>query len=240
MYVLMPVGLNVLVMLGLAILLNYILLDRVYPIAKPLADKRPDPHTTAKTPLTEDITQSVAEFDSFVDVSISDLAKLFTAVQLRSYQRKHRQVTCGELRHVGIMTLDYDTEVEVAWALMQEQHIQVMPVLDRAKHVIGIVTAHDFLKFVNLKPYVSIQKYFLSFIRKTNDLSTTKPEAIGHIMTRKVATLKQSSSIIEALQIMSTDGHRYLPIVDDQEHFVGMVFQVALMQALFETILLQQ
>lgn len=242
MFVLMPVGLNVVIMLGLAVVFNRVVLYRPYPALNPPAIKKiaqaPEKNRLADT-YQQDLLAALAGFESFVDVSYDDLGKLFTTVHLLRYQRSHVQITCSDIMLRHIITLDYDTDVEAAWALMQEQHLKAIPILDRAKHVIGIVTMHDFLKFVRLTPYTNMQKNFWAFIRKTPALSTSKPESIGHIMTRNPTKLNESASIVEAVQLMAAQKHRYIPIVDDQQHFVGMLFQEDVMAALLDKIAMQ-
>lgn len=247
MFVLMPVGINVMIMLVLAIVFNRYLLKRSYPVFNPpLAAKMPLMSTAKlkKNRFTDmyqqDLLTALSNFEGVIDVSYHDLSKLFAAVHLLGYQRSHAQLTCGDIMLRDIIMLDYDTDVEAAWALMHAQHLKAMPVLDKAKHVIGIVTAYDFLKFIKLTPYRDFQKRLLDFIHKTPDLSTTKPEAIGHIMTRAVAKLAQSASIIEALHLMTTQGHYAIPIIDEQQHFVGMVFQRDVMAALLNKALMQR
>lgn len=242
MFVLIPVGLNVIIMLGLAIMFNRLILHRPYPALNPPALK----HFTQapeKNRLTnayqQDLLAALAGFESFVDVSYDDLGKLFTTVNLLGYQRNHAQITCGDVMLRHIITLDYDTDVEAAWVLMQERHLKAIPILDRAKHVIGMVTIYDFLKFVQLTPYANVQKNFWAFIRKTPALSTSKPESIGHIMTRNPTKLNASASVVEAVQLMATQRHRYIPIVDDQQHFAGMLFQGDVMAALLDRIIMQ-
>ncbi|MFI3136321.1 MAG: HPP family protein [Methylococcaceae bacterium] len=237
-FVLMPVGVNVMIMLGLAIILNRFILQRQYPIlnqqhtlkaSKPLSEKKP-----VADFYKQDILDALAGFEGFLDIGYADLSKLFTQVQLLGYKRSHEHITCADIMLHAIITVDYDTDVEVAWALMHKHHLKAVPVLDRAKRVIGIVTHYDFLKYVQLTPYANFQEKFLAFIHKTPDITTDKPEAIGHIMTRKVATLPASAHIADLVPFMTANGHRYVPIVDEQQRFVGMIFQRDFIAALFQ------
>ncbi|MEQ1638160.1 MAG: HPP family protein [Methylococcales bacterium] len=241
-FVLMPVGINVLIMLGLAIMLNRLILHRHYPVT----NQPPTPKTTDYPPAKnhvedfykQEMLEAIAGFDGFLDVNYADLSRLFSQVNLLTYKRSHEPVTCADIMLHNILTVNYDTDVEAAWSLMHEHHLKALPVLDSAKHVIGMVTHYDFLKNIKLTPYANFQERFLAFIRKTPDITTNKPEAIGHIMTRKVTTLQESAPIADLVQFMANNGHRYVPIVDAQQRFVGMIFQRDLIAALFHNKLL--
>jgi CBS domain-containing membrane protein len=111
--------------------------------------------------------------------------------------------------------------------------LKALPVLDRSSRVIGIVTQYDFLKNLKLTPYQNFQDKWLAFIKRSQDITTNKPEAIGHIMTRKVKILSASAHIAELIPLVVNEGHHHVPIVDEEGRFVGMVFQSRLLSTLF-------
>ncbi len=71
-------------------------------------------------------------------------------------------------------------------------------------------------------------------VRLTLSKSNFTEIKIAEVMTRQVVTLKQSQNhdIFTALQLMRQHGIGYLPILDEQEHLVGIVTQDSLLQAL--------
>ena len=108
-----------------------------------------------------------------------------------------------------------------------------MPVVDRARRVIGIITWHDFFKFVDLNVYESFQEKFRTFIRRTADMTASKPEAVGLIMTRSVITLPETAQIADLISLMSIQGHRQIPIVNSKQRLVGMVYQANIIAAIY-------
>ncbi|QPK63345.1 HPP family protein [Methylomonas sp. LL1] len=235
-FLLNPVGINVLIMLMLTWLINRLILRRDYPVR--IAPPQPPRHIN-KTEgnwvgvSQADVEQATRDFDHFLDIGADDLLRIFTQLQLLLLQKNLGSIRCEQLMQRDIVTVEYATEVEDAWMLMQQHHLKALPVLDRARHVIGIVTQYDFLKNLKLTPYQSFQDKWLAFIKSTPTVSTDKPEAIGHIMTRKVKTLPAQAHIAELIPLVINEGHHHVPIVDENGHFVGMVFQSRLLSALF-------
>jgi CBS domain-containing membrane protein len=133
----------------------------------------------------------------------------------------------------NILTLEYGTEVEEAWKIMQSKKLKAMPVIDRARRVIGIITWNDFFKFINASPNESLQQKFLAFIRRSPDVSTNKPEYAGHIMTNSVSVLPEHAHIADLIPLMSHQGYRQIPIVNSENRLVGMVYQANLIAALY-------
>jgi CBS domain-containing membrane protein len=116
---------------------------------------------------------------------------------------------------------------------MRSNHLKAMPVIDRARRVIGIITWNDFFKYIDLDAYESFQEEFRRFIRRTPDLKASKPESVGLIMTSTVVTLPDTSHIANLISLMSIQGHRQIPIVNSEQRLVGMVFQTNLIAALY-------
>ena len=235
-FLLLPVGVNVLLMLALALIINRLMLHRDYP-ARLSTAKSTTPQHSPQTTLTDislaDVEQVTRDFEHFLDIGAEELLRIFSRLQILACQKRIGAVTCGEIMQQKIVTVAYATEVEEAWTLMHQQQLKVLPVLDVTRRVIGIVTRYDFLKNLKLTPYRSFQDKWLTFIKNTRDTHTSKPEAIGHIMTRKVKTLPSTAHIAELVPLIVTEGHHHVPIVDADGRFVGLVFQSQLLSALF-------
>jgi len=235
-FLLMPVGVNVVIMLIITLLVNRLILPCLQfaktPIPAHLTNQN-DQQGHLLGINTGDIEQVIQRFDKFLDIDLDDLCQLLTQLQLLLFHKNTDIKTCGDIMQRNIITVEYATEVEWAWTLMHEHHLKVLPVLDKSKRVIGIVTHYDFLKHVQLTPYQSFQEKWLWFIKPSLDITTQKPEVMGHIMTRKVKTLSTDAHIAELVPLVVNEGHHHVPIVDDEERFVGLVFQSNLLTALF-------
>ena len=115
----------------------------------------------------------------------------------------------------------------------RDQLLRALPVLDRTGRVIGIVTRNDFLKGFDLSPYASFQQRFKSFIHKTGFLHSGKPEAVGQIMSDNVASISADEPIASLIPLMAQQLHKQVPIVDNQDRLVGIVYSNTLIAALY-------
>lgn len=239
-FVLMPVGVNVLVMLMMALVINRKLLLHEYPVGtrKPSDRKKsqqgfivaPVLHTGVSE---QDVEQVMRDSDIFIDVSSGDLSKLLTDVQMNIFKRQSSKITCADIMTRDVLNVEYGTEVEEAWKIMQGEKLKALPVIDSSRRVIGMITWHDFFKFINLDTKATFLEKFQAFIRRTPDVSTDKPESVGHIMASPVTVLAESAHIAELIPLMSNKGHRQIPIVNDENRLVGMVYQANLIAALY-------
>lgn len=241
-FLIAPLGLNVILLLLLAVIINRLILHRTYP---QIALNSGKPCPAQKKPVlldigTDDIDWATDDMKHYLDVSADDLLQIFSRLQILYAQRHLGATSCGDILQHNIIWVEYATEIESAWLLMHSQHLTVLPVLDNYRRVIGIVTRYDFLKNLNMAPHSQFQQRWINFIKRTPAPHTNKPEAIGQIMTRDVKTLAVDSPIAALIPLIVDEGHHHIPIVDAQQRFVGMVFQRGLLAALFNQYALTQ
>lgn len=238
-YALIPVGINVLVMLIMTIVVNRWLLGYDYPALSGAADKKTQVRLSQKNVTQsigvseQDMLQALEKSDVFLDITAAELSRILTEAELHSFKRLTGMITCADIMVKNVTTFEYGTEVEDAWKIMLAHNLKAVPVLDRARRVIGMVTWHDFLKFVDLHPYETLAARLRAFIRRTPDITTDKPEAIGHLMATAVTVCGERCHIVELIPLMSQAGHRQIPIVDHEQRLVGIVYQANLIAALY-------
>ena len=238
-FMLVPVGINVGIMLILTIIINRWVMNRDYPSALSIKIEEKSQRHSVTTPdhkigiSKQDIELALKNSDSFVDITATELSHLLSSAEMNTFKRVRGDINCADIMIRDISTVEYGTEVEDAWQLIQAEKSKVIPVVDSVNRVIGIITRHDFFKYINLNAYDSLQEQLRSFIRRTANIQTSKPEAVGHIMSRTVITLPETAHIVELIPLMTLQGHRQIPIINDQHRLVGMVYQANLVAALY-------
>ncbi len=242
-FLLVPVGINVGLMIALSVIINRWILNRDYPNAlskkevtknQPASEVPPLPNGNHKIGTSkQDIELALKNSNSFVDITATELSQLLSNAELNTFKRIRDEICCADIMVRDITSVEYGTEVEDAWQLIQNKKLKVLPVVDNTKRVIGILTWHDFFKYINLNAYDSLPDQFRRFIRRTTDIKANKPEAVGHIMTQSVVTLTESTHIVELIPLMSMQGHRQIPIINEEHRLVGVIYQANLIAALY-------
>jgi len=243
-FVLVPVAVNVIILMFMAIIINRWLMKREYPV--PVAVKKilhqrhsviePSHHIGFSE---QDLTLALQHSDVFIDLSHAELCRLLTEAEMNSFKRIKGDILCSDIMIKDLTVLEYGIEVEQAWGIMHENKLKAIPVIDNAKRVIGIITWHDFFKFIDLNAYQNIQDKFRGFIQRTANFTANKPESVGLIMTHSVVTLPETAHITELISLMSVQGYRQIPIVNSERRLVGMVYQANLIAALYNKQLAQ-
>ncbi|NWK95202.1 hypothetical protein DM806_05890 [Sphingobium lactosutens] len=146
LFALVPVGVNTLLLLVVAILFHRIA-GHNYPHVAP---KAPTPHGTADPapllragPSDQDVADALHGFGDALDVDEADLRQLLADAELRAAERLHGTVPCAEIMSRDVIHVSSHQPIAQVRTLMQERSLLSLPVLDDAGRVQGIIGALD-------------------------------------------------------------------------------------------------
>ena len=184
---------------------------------------------------TEDLDAVLKQYNQVLDISRDDLASLFMQTEQRAYQRRFGVITCADIMSRDIVSAEFGTGLEPAWQLMRNHRVVALPVLNRARRVIGIVTQTDFLEHGGLDSYAGMRSQLQRFLRKSGVTHTEKAEVVGQIMSGHPTTARTDTPIVDLVPLMANSGFHHIPIVDAEDRFVGIITQSDLVAALYQT-----
>ena len=98
-----------------------------------------------------DIDAVLARYNQVLDISRDDLESLIQQTELESYRRRLGTVRCADIMSRDPVVAEFGMPLQEAWTLMQQRRIKALPVIDRTRRVIGIVTQADFFRQIDLR-----------------------------------------------------------------------------------------
>lgn len=237
--VLTPVGLNVAVLLVLALSLNNLFPGRRYPLLQSLA-ARPEPSPPpalifGRVALSkEDIDDALKDMNAYIDVTEEDLEQIYTRASLHHMRRQMGEIHCRDIMVRDVTAAEYGDELETLWDTMRRRKLKGVPVIDRARRVIGVITILDFLKRADThQAHPRLVDRLRDFIRRTPGLTAAKPESVGEVMSSPAITATEDMHIVSLIPLFSEHNIHHVPIVDPERRLVGMVTQTDLSVALY-------
>lgn len=115
-------------------------------------------------------------------------------------------LTVAEVMTSKVVTLDPNDDLSLAENILGLAHIRHLPVVDRRGRLVGLVTHRDLLRAA--ARYSSQER-----IRTPADT----------VMTRDLQVVSPDTSVRRAAQLMLDHQIGCVPIVDEEEHLVGIV-----------------
>jgi len=237
-----PIGINSLVLLGVALLFNNLTRHR-YPHA---AIDHVNTHRTADQQsrqrlgfTSEDLDYVLANYNQVLDVSRDDLESLLLQTEMHAWHRRFGEITCADIMSRDVVTVEFGTDLHQAWGLLHQHHVKALPVIDAARRVIGIVTLVNFIEHAELHSFSGYDNKLRSFLQKVGRSHSDKPEVVGQIMTKAVRTVSDQLPIAELVDFVSTNGHRHIPVVDNERRLAGIITNSDLITGLYRARLVE-
>lgn len=183
-----------------------------------------------------DLSTALAHYQELLDVDPSDLAQLLQYAESAAYQRTLGDLRCEEVMSRSPHSVEFGSSLSEAWALMRRHHVKALPVVDRARRVVGIITLADFLKHAQIDEYMELSERLKSVWQSTGVSHSDKPEVVGQIMTRRVRVASAHSYLAELLPLFSQTGHHHLPVIDSENRLIGILTQSDVVSALVKAV----
>lgn len=235
-FLLSPVGLNSALILGTALAFNN-MTGRAYPHRQP--KPQATPHDTADPPPSarlgaapDDVRAVLEDYDEVVNVSPEDLDALLHQAQIRAFNRRSGEVTCGEIMSRDLVTVTEATGLSAAWRQLLSHRIKALPVISDRGELVGMLTQTDFLRHAILSDdgrlKLGLRHRLAASVRRRKS-----PVHVGDIMTRRVQSALPETLIARLVPPMADQGLHHMPIVDHDNRLLGLVTQSDLIAALF-------
>lgn len=223
--------LNVFAALIAVLAINNLMPGRRYPQCVPARQ------TTVRPPRRsirhEDLQFALEKLDTYLDVSEDDLVSIYDLATAHAH-RRHERRTCGEVMSAPALAVTFATELNEAWALMQEHHLHGMPVVDPARRVIGVLTLDNYLRHVAPDNGQSIGENIRRLLRPTPTSYSDKPEVVGQIMSQRFITAAVTAPLGDMLALLSGQDHPVIvPVVDADRRLAGVLTQTDLLAAVY-------
>ena len=124
-----------------------------------------------------------------------------------------------------IISVRWDVSVLEAAALLEEKNIHRLPVVDEENRLIGILSKGDV-------------REALSIYNVTNPYAPDQDEillAVDEMMSAPVHTVRPSDHLRQVVQLMLAHNIGGVPVVDEEDHPVGIITESDLFRLMLES-----
>lgn len=186
----------------------------------------------------EDFINALAEFDSYVDVSVEELMQIQQRARKHSRLRQIEQTRIHDIMTRELATVRPDTLLREAAARLLELRISGLPVVDEAYRPIGIVTEADFLCALGIPchhPAHSLWQTIDTMFRHPAHIGAI-PETVADIMVKQLITIEDHQTLHEGIAQMKKHHIKRLVVVNTEGKLCGMVTRSNLVSVLLQQI----
>lgn len=230
-FVLFPVMANSVLLVTVGILYNSAT-GRRYPHSQVMERSHSTPSSRFSS---EDLDAVLKRYNQVLDVGRDDLENILHMAEMNAMGRRLSDLRCRDIMTTDVKTVEYGTDLQDAWALMRRHRHKALPVVDRQRRIIGIVTLADFMRHADVDQNYVLRDRLHQLIRRSGTTHTTKPEAVGQIMCAKVRVASADRSVADLMPIFSEDGHHHIPVIDGENRLIGIITESDFVRALYRS-----
>lgn len=179
-----------------------------------------------------DIDRVLRRYNQVLDVPRDELHALLEAAESEAYRRRMGERSCADAMTRDVISVEFGTPLQAAWALLRASSVKALPVVDKWRHVVGIVTQADFLHGDAFDHHRGLAERLRRLVAPTPGMHSDKAEVVGQIMTRRVRVASADKSLASLVPLFSDTGHHHIPVVDADRKLVGILTQTDLVRAL--------
>lgn len=132
-----------------------------------------------------------------------------------------------------VITVRPNSSFTRLWRSIFRHHINALPVVDKTKKLVGIITREDILKslYPNYRDLVGGLSGAFTF--EEMEKETKSGESAKTIMNRRVVYTRDTTPLMRVLSRMIVRGVDQLPVLDEEDRVVGMITKGDIFYALF-------
>jgi len=236
-FLLYPVVLNLVVMLTVSLFLQRYLLKINKVTPGPGTPGTRDLPPLARSQLQkEDIQAAIQEFSSVLDISESDLVRLFSLAQQQAMNRQTTVLYCSDIMAKDLVTVSPETSLQAAWSLLRQHKIGMLPVVDADYRLVGVISVPDFLKDLAIAELTGTRQHLHSLWLHLRLKWSSSQHSVGHTVADKMSTrllvAAPHDAISTLVPLLANNGLHQVPIVTENFKLCGVVTQSDLMAAL--------
>ena len=224
--VIVPILLNVLVLLVCAVIYNTMTGKR-YP--HPQHSLRRGFGGASEGVFTsEDLDAALDHYNQVLDVSRADLEGLLHFAGRSAFNRNFGNLRCADIMSRPVFAVEAGVTQKEAWALMRQEQVKALPVVDSVGVVLGLVSVSDFVRQAALDAPGGVVQRLRHLVTGRGEQKTKVQE----LMEMDVQVVQASCLLVDMVPLFSVGGVHHLPVVDAQKKLVGIVTQTDLIRAL--------
>ena len=206
-YVLMPIGVNILVIFVVALIVNNLFPGRRYPLSPLNPDKIKNKAISrfcGQRFLEErDIDFALASLNTYIDTDRRDLSLIFQLAEMNAMRRRTGPVSCYDLMSQPVAISSAETPAAARNLLAEHGH-DTLAVIDDERNYLA-----------------SINRETLNGIETSTEQGTIG-DMLGNGSPRSLY-VKSDEHIVDALPVFNQSGQESLPVVSGEGRLLGML-----------------
>jgi CBS domain-containing membrane protein len=182
----------------------------------------------------EDLRAALAEMKGYVDITVEDLMKIYTLALEKARVRLAQRIPVSGVMTTNVVTVTPDANVHEVAALLAENKISGLPVVDDQNRVVGLISEADVLSMTGVTREHTIKDVIRHILGEPVP-KQRHGDTVRAFMTSPALTITPDADIREAAGILDQKRIKRLPVVDKEQRLLGIVSRADIVRAIGKT-----
>lgn len=180
----------------------------------------------------EDIYEAMRDIPGYLDVTPGDLKEIYTHAYRHALERIACSVRAPDIMTRSVLTVRRETPLKDVAAIMAENDISGVPVVDEGRRVIGVISEKDFCMHMGDRRAKSLMAVVADCVRNRGCLAMTiRDQRAGDIMTAPAITVPEDATLLVITTALTENGINRVPVVDLAGVLTGIVSRADVVRA---------
>lgn len=182
--------------------------------------------------VSQDLDAALQHYNQMLDVSRADLEGMLHMVGHAAFRRSLGSLRCQDIMSQPVFAVEAGVALPEALALMRQERVKALPVIDAQRQVQGMLSQADFLSHSLSEGVEGWGQRLKSWMSGRISSKAT----VQQVMDGSVKGVPADVPLVDLLPIFSRGGVHHLPVVDARQRLVGIVTQTDLIRALVKAV----
>lgn len=182
-----------------------------------------DTGNVCSPPSEDDLRAALKEMRTYVDITEEDLKKIYELALRHARERITSRVPVSDVMTKKVVTIRRGADLQEAAALLSENRISGMPVVDDNNRVIGVVSEADILILAGMKREHTFKDLLRNILGEPVTARATPGNKVEYVMSFPPVTCKADDTIADVAKILDERRIKRLPVVDNDGKLLGII-----------------
>ena len=172
----------------------------------------------------EDIYEAMRTIPGDIDITPADFKELYCIAYMHARERFARSESAKDIMVERVIHVPPDAPLVEVAEILSQNRISGLPVIDRDRRVVGIISEKDILSHLGIEDTASFMAIVARCVRAGGCISLpAQAPTAGEIMTAPAITVRADTDLLEIIRLLSENRINRLPVTDSEGRLIGIL-----------------
>jgi len=186
----------------------------------------------------DDVIAAMRKIGGYIDITPRDFREIYQIAYWHALEQIRQSVLAKDIMTTPAIHVQTNTPLTEAAVLMANANISGVPVVNAARHVVGVISEKDFLREMGQTASPTFMGVMAHCLNSKGCLTIgLKNKTVGELMSSAPITARENMSVADMAQLMDQKKINRIPIVDEHGRLTGIITRTDFLKRHCQTVI---